>query len=102
LTRESALFFLSQFTLSPSLFYEPYQLYFPFISESYSTTGHFVARQITPKHAPGRVDVPQHRNDLSSSQNSHTHSCMWLSTEYYFISADGQTKGFNEKNGTHC
>jgi hypothetical protein len=57
LTRESALFFLSQFTLSPSLFYEPHQLYFPFISESYSTTGHFVARRITLKHTSDRVDV---------------------------------------------
>jgi hypothetical protein len=50
-------FFLSQFTLSPSLFYEPHQLYFPFISESYSTTGHFVAQRITPKHTSDRVDV---------------------------------------------
>lgn len=32
----------------PSLSYEPHQLYFPFISESYSTTGHFVARRIAP------------------------------------------------------
>jgi hypothetical protein len=32
----------------PSLPYEPHQLYFPFISESYSTTGHFVAPRIAP------------------------------------------------------
>lgn len=32
----------------PSLSYEPHQLYFPFISESYWTTGHFVAPRIAP------------------------------------------------------
>jgi hypothetical protein len=56
-----ALFFCYHNSLaslpSPSLFYEPHQLYFPFISESYSTTGHFVAQQITPK--PLLIEYPQ-------------------------------------------
>jgi len=53
-TWERSIFFspLSQSTLSvpplPSLSYEPHQLYFPFISESHSTTGHFVAPRIAP------------------------------------------------------
>ena len=54
-TWERSIFFspLSQSTLSlypplPSLSYEPHQLYFPFISESHSATGHFVAPRIAP------------------------------------------------------